>query len=128
MTANEYQKLAMRTNDGKCGERLHDFPIRLVTQSVFEHKSIKGGDLLNGVMGLNGEAGETIEIVKKCVFHGHELNIDELKKELGDVCWYVAMICNSLGINMDEVMEGNIDKLKKRYPNGFKELGKEATE
>lgn len=112
MTGNEYQNLAMRTNDGGCAKRLGN---------ALGDSTIKVGDLVNGVMGLNGEAGECIDYVKKAVFHKHAFNKDELAKELGDVMWYVAMCCNAIGVSLDDVMQGNIDKLKQRYPDGFSE-------
>lgn len=121
MTPNEYQELAMRTNDGKHSERLHNFPTRLLLASAESHKAIKGGDLLNGVMGLCGEAGEVSDLIKKMIFHGHSVDIEKIKKELGDVCWYIAMICYAIDLDLEDVMQANIDKLKKRYPNGFSE-------
>ena len=75
--------------------------------------------LINGVMGLCGEAGEAIDIVKKHLAQGHELDREGLIKELGDVAWYLAETATALGIDLDEVLERNIDKLKKRYPEGF---------
>ena len=70
-------------------------------------------------MGLNGESGEVIDIVKKHMFQGHELDKEKIKKELGDVMWYVAEVCEALDLNLDEVMEGNIEKLRKRFKDGF---------
>ena len=75
--------------------------------------------LINGVMGLCGESGETIDIVKKHLFHGHELNKDKLTEELGDVAWYLAETCTALGVSLEQVMENNIEKLRRRYPEGF---------
>lgn len=117
MTIKEYQDLAMRTNDGKCRERL--------IGKCFDHfigeELYNPGDLLNGALGLPGEAGEVADMVKKYIFHGHELDLDELIKELGDVCWYLALTCHSIGVSLEYVMEQNIEKLKKRYPEGFSE-------
>ncbi len=76
--------------------------------------------LLNGVMGLCGESGEVADLVKKHRFHGTTLDEDKLRKELGDVLWYVAQICDSRGWKMGDVMAGNIEKLKARWPEGFK--------
>lgn len=100
MTINEYQKAAMRTASG-------------VTAATKENL------LLNGVMGLNGEAGECIDAVKKWIFQGHELDKEKLVKELGDVCWYLAISAEALGVPLEEVMQKNIDKLWERYPEGF---------
>jgi len=73
----------------------------------------------NGALGLNGESGEVADIVKKFMFHGHDIDDDKLKKELGDCLWYIAQICESRGYSMEEVASMNIAKLRKRYPDGF---------
>lgn len=98
MTGTEYQELAMRTSNKAL--------------TVGQH-------LANGVMGLNGEAGEVIDIVKKCQFQGHELNIAKIVDECSDVCWYLAEIANAIGVTIDDFFEHNVDKLRKRYPEGF---------
>ena len=112
MTGNEYQKLAMRTNDGKGTERLE-----------FHVEANRGiddiGGLLNGCLGLSGETGELLDMFKKWIFHNKPLDKDHAKKELGDVMWYVAMICHSMGWDLDEILQMNVDKLKARYPEGF---------
>lgn len=120
LSADSYQALAMRTNDGLCTSRVHD--------SVFNYSTSKNkkdlpnpGELLNGALGLTGESGEVSDMIKKHIFHGHDLDRDELIKELGDVCWYVALLCNAIGVSLDEVMTRNIDKLRERYPEGFSE-------
>lgn len=98
MTINEYQKLAMTTLNPALSE-----------------KDI----LINGVMGLCGESGEAIDIVKKHLAQGHELDRDALIKELGDIAWYLAETATVLGVSLEEVLTLNIEKLKKRYPEGF---------
>ena len=98
MTGNEYQKLAMSTLNPALSKR---------------------DVLTNGVMGLCGEAGEAIDIVKKHLHQGHELDREKLIKELGDIAWYLAETAYALDIELDEVLEGNIAKLKARYPEGF---------
>ena len=98
MEINEYQKLAMKTLNPALSE-----------------KDI----LINGVMGLCGEAGEAIDIVKKHLAQGHQLDKEALAKELGDICWYVAETAMVLGYDLEAIMAMNIDKLKKRYPDGF---------
>ena len=100
MEINEYQKLAMVTLNKK-----------------LDKKEI----LTNSVMGLCGESGEAIDLVKKHLFHGHELDRDALIKELGDVAWYLAEAAEALEIPLEEIFERNIEKLKKRYPKGFSE-------
>ena len=55
----------------------------------------------------------------KIIFHEADFDEEHLKKELGDICWYVAMMCEAFGWNLDEIMQMNVDKLKNRYPEGF---------
>lgn len=128
MTIKEYQALAMRTNDGECNYRVEAKLDEYFTYTCQNHLGIRDhedmtnpGELLNGALGLTGEAGEVADMVKKYFFHGHELDEDDLIKELGDVCWYLALICTAIGISLEEVMCANIGKLKKRYPEGFSE-------
>ena len=98
MTINEYQRLAMTTlNPALAGKDV----------------------LINGVMGLCGEAGEAIDIVKKHLAQGHELDREALVGELGDVAWYLAETAYALGVDLETVLAGNIEKLKRRYPEGF---------
>lgn len=70
-------------------------------------------------MGLAGETGEVVDHVKKHLFQGHELSREKIVDESGNVLWYLAGIFNMVGTTFDEVMNRNIDKLNKRYPNGF---------
>lgn len=86
----------------------------------FASKDAKANPLLNGVLGLFGEGGEISDLLKKHMFQGHDLNKDDLVLELGDVLWYVAEIATSLNVDLSEVAQKNLDKLKRRYPNGFK--------
>lgn len=100
MEINEYQKAAMRTVS----------PVAAVTDENL---------LLEGVMGMNGEAGECIDLVKKNIFQGHDLDREKLIEELGDVCWYVATTAEALGVPLEYVLQRNVDKLRGRYPEGF---------
>lgn len=77
--------------------------------------------LLNSAMGLCGEAGEVIDLIKKEKFHGHELDKNELIKELGDVAWYLAQAATALDIYLEDILQVNLNKLALRYPNGFSE-------
>lgn len=70
-------------------------------------------------LGVAGEAGEVADLVKKHIGHGHPLDVEKLKLELGDVLWYVAGLATLLGVTLSEVASANIAKLEKRYPNGF---------
>lgn len=98
MEVNEYQELAMRTVNPELNKR---------------------DVLINSVMGLCGESGEVIDIVKKWFAHGHELDKEKLIKELGDVAWYLAEAATALDVSLEKILTGNIEKLKKRYPDGF---------
>ena len=98
-TANDYQRAALRT----------------AQMDNFSNEEV----LLNGVMGLNGEAGEVIDLVKKARFQGHELDTEKLMKELGDIAWYLAITAISIGYSLSDVFDANIEKLQKRYPDGF---------
>ena len=98
MTLNDYQKIAYRTSNPDLTNR---------------------GLIENGVMGLCGEAGECIDIVKKAMFQGHKLDREKLIEELGDTLWYAAQLATGLDISLDDVAQHNVDKLMKRYPDGF---------
>ena len=98
MTINEYQQRAMASLNPE----------------------LKGRDvLINSVMGLCGESGEAIDIVKKWLAQGHPLDREHLAKELGDVAWYLAETATALDVELEEVLLQNIEKLKRRYPEGF---------
>lgn len=118
MIGIDYQELAMRTNDGLSDLRL----IRELagTQSPC-HTVLKGnaGALIHGVLGLTGEAGEVADLVKKGIFHEKGIDPEHLKKELGDVMWYIALICDACGFDLDDIMTLNVLKLQRRYPEGF---------
>ena len=77
--------------------------------------------LLTAALGLTAESGEFTEIVKKIILQGkpyNEDNVFHMKRELGDICWYIAQACMALDTTFDEIIEMNVDKLKKRYPGG----------
>lgn len=98
MNINDYQKEAMKTLNPELNK-----------------KDI----LINSVMGLCGESGEAIDIVKEWLMQGHDLDKDHLIKELGDIAWYLAEAATALDIPLDVILQGNLDKLHKRYPDGF---------
>lgn len=99
MTGNEYQKAALRTANIE----------NLWASDV----------LMNAVLGLNGEAGECADMLKKQKFQGHTFDREHFAKELGDALWYIAVGAYALGYDLDEIAQMNIDKLWKRYPDGF---------
>ena len=77
------------------------------------------GFIQNGILGLCGETGEIADHIKKHQFQDHELDKQHLIEELGDVCWYIAILAHGLGTDLETVMKGNVNKLMKRYPQGF---------
>lgn len=98
MTTKDYQEAVKRTVNNNLSER---------------------ETRLNFALGLAGESGEVIDTIKKIEFHSHVVSEDKIGEELGDVMWYVANLCNVLNLSLEDVLQGNIDKLKKRYPKGF---------
>lgn len=98
MNANEYQKACLRT----------------VPKNMY-----KADELMMALMGLNGEAGECIDLHKKVLYHGHPFDRTEELLELGDALWYIAVAAHALDCDLETVMQMNIEKLQKRYPEGF---------
>lgn len=98
MTFDDYQRLAARTlGPGQTPDQR----------------------LANAALGLTGEAGEVAEHVKKHLFHGAPLDRDAVAKELGDCLWYLAALAGAVGVSLGDVAATNIDKLRRRYPDGF---------
>ena len=98
MDVNEYQKLALTTLNPNLSNR---------------------DVLINGVMGLCGESGEAIEIVKKHLAQGHDLDKESLAVELGDIAWYLAETATAIGYSLLTILQMNLSKLQQRYPQGF---------
>ena len=98
MTINEYQHMALRTESPTTNET---------------------DRILQGAMGLCGESGEYIDILKKHMFQGHELDKKHMAKELGDIAWYLAVSADAIDYDLETIFQMNIDKLKARYPEGF---------
>ena len=97
MTGNEYQALAARTINKE-----------LAISQVIQH----------ALSGMVGEIGEIHSIYQKS-YQGHPIDSVHIKSELGDLMWFIAEYCTAKGWNLEDVMQGNIDKLKARYPEGF---------
>ena len=98
MTINGYQQMALRTESPTTNET---------------------DRILQGAMGLCGESGEYIDILKKYMFQGHELDKKHMAKELGDIAWYLAVSADAIDYDLETIFQMNIDKLKARYPEGF---------
>ena len=99
MTINEYQYAALRTAQTD----------KLSAREL----------LLNSALGLCGESGEVADLLKKYHFQGHNLDLDHVAKELGDIAWYLAIGASAIGYDLETILQMNVDKLKARYPNGF---------
>lgn len=103
MTPNEYQREASKT----------------IPTNIFNLNSRVDKDaLINVALGLCGESGEFADILKKHCYQGHQLDSDHLAKELGDILWYVSLGASGLGLSLETIMRMNINKLRKRYPEG----------
>ena len=96
-----------------------DYMMRRIAELEVQETNVP--QLLTAALGLTAEAGEFTEVVKKILFQGKpytEDNIFHMKRELGDICWYLAQACMALDTTFDEVIEMNVEKLKARYPGG----------
>lgn len=96
MTIKEYQRKAMRTATPKCY------------------------NTANAALGLTGEAGEVADEVKKCMYQGHPWQPSKIIEELGDVLWYVTLMAELMNVPLEYIMQANIEKLERRYPDGFR--------
>lgn len=115
MTGKEYVNLASKTNDGNSTARL---TAEINVSECFLYPKDFGG-VINACLGLSGEVGEFNDMIKKWIFHEKEFDEVHAKKELGDIMWYVALMCKSFDWDLDEILQRNIEKLAKRYPEGF---------
>ena len=98
MTINEYQAAALRTAQTD----------KLTTSDL----------LLNSALGLCGESGEVADLVKKHLFQGHDLDLNHVAKELGDISWYLAVGAYAIGLDHESIFRMNKEKLEARYPDG----------
>ena len=110
MTIDKYTREVLRT-EGDC----------YLGSTVDEENDLGDGSarILHGLLGLSGEAGECIDIYKKFLFQGHDLDREHLAEELGDVAWYLVLCADSIGYSLTDIFEMNVKKLNERYPNGF---------
>ena len=99
MTINEYQTAALRTAQTD----------KLTANEL----------LLNSALGLCGESGEVADLVKKHLFQGHDLDLDHVARELGDISWYLAVGAYAIGLDLESIFRMNKEKLEARYPDGF---------
>ena len=124
---NDYGKFVNTTTSNE-SKFTGDFIQRLMVLQQ-NHKDVQWSRLMTSAIGMLAESGEFTEIMKKIFFQGKEMTEDNrfhMKRELGDVLWYWIQGCIALGYNPEEVMQENINKLEKRYPNGFEAIRSEV--
>jgi len=119
MTVNT--KAYLEFVDAVTSEQSKDFEAFVYRLQELEGQEFPSERLLTAAVGMSAEAGEFTEIVKKIIFQGkpvNDENLFHLKRELGDIMWYVAQACMGLNVSIDEVIEMNVHKLMARYPGG----------
>lgn len=124
---NDYGKFVNTTTSNE-SKFTGDFIQRLMVLQQ-HHKDVQWSRLMTSAIGMLAESGEFTEIMKKIFFQGKEMteeNRFHMKRELGDVLWYWIQGCIALGYSPEEVMQENISKLEKRYPNGFEAIRSEV--
>ena len=123
-TLADYQAAAQRTLPIRGKQNFFIEPISLGNTSVTEYtsRSQQSVDLLHAALGLCTEAGELADPIKKAMFYGKPLDIQNLKEEAGDLLWYIAApLCRALNCTLEELAQANADKLRRRYPEKFTE-------
>lgn len=134
MTLNEYQRLALRTenrNNICCGSDAFQRALKAYRIDCNEYGNTFICRLLEGTMGLSGESGEVLDIIKKYLFQGHDLDRRHIARELGDVAWYLSLAADAIGYSLEDICTMNIQKLWNRYPEGFeieKSVNREKTD
>jgi len=98
----------------------------MIDFNIYQHQAMRTaktlgfeGDLTHSALGLAGEAGEYVDAVKKYVVYGRHLDKENAAEEIGDILWFCALACSTLGVSMQQVAQENIDKLKRRYPEKY---------
>jgi NTP pyrophosphatase (non-canonical NTP hydrolase) len=109
VTSENYANLARTTESAD---------MNMIMQRLQNPETVR---LLHAAMGLATESGEFVDQLKKHIFYGKPIDIINIKEETGDVMWYIAVAINVLQTTLDDIMEGNIEKLQKRYPTKFTE-------
>jgi NTP pyrophosphatase (non-canonical NTP hydrolase) len=89
------------------------------TMSPIIHEGAFKVETLHGIIGVSTEAGELLDAVKKGLFYGHAPDMENIREEIGDILWYIAAIARAEGWDIEDIMQENIDKLRKRYPEQF---------
>ena len=107
--------------DAVTSEESKDYESFIARLEDLENEEFPTERLLTAAVGMSAEAGEFTEVIKKMIFQGkpvNEENLFHLKRELGDIMWYVAQACMGLNVSFNEIVEMNVEKLQARYPGG----------
>ena len=112
----------VRFVDEVTSDQSKNLPDMIEALEILREQGVEPSRLLTAATGLAGECGEFNEIIKKCLFQGKAMDEDRiihLRKELGDIMWYIAQACLALNTNIEEIIDMNTVKLESRYPGGF---------
>tara|TARA_B100000900_G_scaffold416236_1_gene450391 strand:- start:3009 stop:3428 length:420 start_codon:yes stop_codon:yes gene_type:complete len=118
---NKYNDFVKKVTSGESLSSMQMYNRMIDIETVESKTKVNAASLMTGAIGLSSEGGEFAEIVKKCIFQGKPMDDETIfhcKRELGDIMWYWITSCRSLGLDPNEVIEENVEKLKSRYPDG----------
>jgi NTP pyrophosphatase (non-canonical NTP hydrolase) len=118
---NKYNDFVKKVTSGESLSSMQMYNRMIDIETVESKTKVNAASLMTGAIGLSSEGGEFAEIVKKCIFQGKPMDDETIfhcKRELGDIMWYWITSCRALGLDPNEVIEENVNKLKSRYPDG----------
>tara|TARA_B100001057_G_scaffold424263_1_gene446905 strand:- start:2209 stop:2631 length:423 start_codon:yes stop_codon:yes gene_type:complete len=118
---NAYNDFVKKVTSGESLSSMQMYNRMIDIETIESKTKVNAASLLTGAVGLSSEGGEFAEIVKKCIFQGKPMDDETIfhcKRELGDIMWYWITSCRSLGLDPNEVIAENVEKLKSRYPDG----------
>ena len=118
---NAYNDFVKKVTSGESLSSMQMYNRMIDIETTESRMKVNAASLLTGAVGLSSEGGEFAEIVKKCIFQGKPMDDETIfhcKRELGDIMWYWITSCRSLGLDPNEVIAENVEKLKSRYPDG----------
>lgn len=118
-TPDDYQVQTCAFNDGQMTKRVLNGNNPIFSENARNGVYHDYGTALMSALGMCGESGEVADMLKKAVFHEKPLDMEHLQREIGDVLWYAAQMCQAFGFSFETVMHKNIEKLSARYPHGF---------
>ena len=118
---NAYNDFVKKVTSGESLSSMQMYNRMIDIETTESGMKVNAASLMTGAIGLSSEGGEFAEIVKKCIFQGKPMDDETIfhcKRELGDIMWYWITSCRSLGLDPNEVIAENVEKLKSRYPDG----------